>query len=324
MKATERWNHYDQFLSAPMSQRYLKRCYKQLNLDKNIDELSYRNCYSFIYYLEHGKRHYDLAEIAPLELQPVLQYYGMVQLIKSCLLTVDPFYPESTSLLAHGVTTRKRKKQNYLFLEDEIKIQRNGLFPYFSDQMFHMKQLEGDKVQMNELLGQIPEMSGLFSSIYRRSPLLEVMLLEEGNGFSIPDAILDRLHMTFERFSTFLAQQLRPAVIHTTLKHKKMEVIFADFQSFSANNTLFKQTMDGRWYIPTSRDRFSSLHEVMNHYLVLYNLSMICRYETEWWGELFHTYSSDDYPFISRFLTISQTKIPVLLLGFLNEKRLLF
>ena len=60
--------------------------------------------------------------------KPMLLFYGMGQLFKACLLTIDPNYPESTSVLAHGVTTRKRKKQGYQFLEDEVKIQKNWTY----------------------------------------------------------------------------------------------------------------------------------------------------------------------------------------------------
>ncbi len=57
----------------------------------------------------------------------MLLFYGMSQLFKACLLTIDPNYPESTTVLAHGVTTRKRKKQGYQFLEDEVKVQKKWI-----------------------------------------------------------------------------------------------------------------------------------------------------------------------------------------------------
>lgn len=85
---------------------------------------SFENCYPFIYYLEHGKNYYELYKVAPFSIQPMLLFYGISQLFKACLLTIDPNYPESTTVLAHGVTTRKRKKQGYQFLEDEVKVQK--------------------------------------------------------------------------------------------------------------------------------------------------------------------------------------------------------
>ncbi|WP_221569285.1 YaaC family protein [Alkalihalobacillus sp. TS-13] len=310
------WKSYDQFLSASSTQRYLKGCYQRSSSNLSSDELSYRNCYSFIYYLTHGKRYFDLCKSSPLELQPVLLYYGMVQLIKCCLLTVDPYYPESTALLAHGVTTRKRKKQNYLFLQDEIKVQRNGLFPYFSEQLFQLETIEGDKFQMQELLNYVPEMDDLFRQINGSSQLLQVSISSCGS-MSIPDKILDPLHMTNTRFIQFLKQQFatESEVYYTGSK------FVIEIGDKGIENPLIKKSAEGNFFIPTKREGFKPLHEVMVHYLLLYNLSMICRYETEWWGDLFHTYSSNDFPFISRFLSNSRVKVPKLLMAYLDKKR---
>ncbi|MCF6411948.1 YaaC family protein [Pseudalkalibacillus salsuginis] len=308
------WKSYDQFLSASSTQRYLKGCYQQLETTLTSDELSYRNCYSFIYYLTHGKRYFDLCKNSPLELQPVLLYYGMIQLIKCCLLTVDPFYPESTALLAHGVTTRKRKKMNYLFLQDEIKVQKNGLYPYLCKQLFHLEAYEGDKFQMQDLLGHVPEMNDLFQQINGYSPLLPVGVTSCGS-LSVPDQILDHLHMTDSRFIQFIKQQFTDSKVTYTESNFVIEN-----GKNARKNPLIKKNLYGDSFLPTAREGFISLNEVMVHYLLLYNLSMICRYETEWWGDLFHTYSSNDFPFISRFLSVSRVKVPLMLMEYLETK----
>ena len=318
-RAFNEWNNFDQFLSTSSTQRYLKKCYEKLNTDLSIDEMSYRNSYSFIYYLTHGKRHFDLCQHSPLELQPVLLYYGMVQLIKCCLLTVDPLYPESTTLLAHGVTTRKRKKQNYFFLQDEIKIQRNGLFPHFSQHLYHMKPLEGDKFQMKELFSLVPELSDLFHQVSGSSPLLRVGSTVDQRIFTVDAKILDALHMTDARFIQFLKQQAMPNRVEVKFVDGLFEVeILEQVNEF---NLFFRKTLENEWYIPLFREGFKPMHEVMVHYLLLYNLSMICRYETEWWGDLFHTFSSNDYPFISKFLSTSQVKVPYMLMNYLDEQK---
>ena len=63
------------------------------------------------------------------------------------------------------MTTRKRKKQQYEFLKDEVKVQKNGLLPCVAEKLFHIKQLEGEKFTMETLIREIPEMqtSSLFS-----------------------------------------------------------------------------------------------------------------------------------------------------------------
>ena len=59
------------------------------------------------------------------------------------------------------------------------------------------------------------------------------------------------------------------------------------------------------------------LPELLVHYLLLYNLSMISRYETDWWYDLLGSYGSEDYPFIYQFLNISAQKIPYYISAFL-------
>ena len=99
--------------SSQNVQRYLARCYEKSSIQDA--EKSFENCYPFIYYLEHGKNYYELYKTAPFSIQPMLLFYGISQLFKACLLTIDPNYPESTTVLAHGVTTRKRKTRVSIF-----------------------------------------------------------------------------------------------------------------------------------------------------------------------------------------------------------------
>lgn len=98
------------FCSADTAQRLLKKSYQHQNIEL-AEQKSYNNAYSFIYYIEHGLAYLQQASLTPTSIKPVLLFYGMVQLIKACLLTVDPAYPESTSVLAHGVSTRKEKNK---------------------------------------------------------------------------------------------------------------------------------------------------------------------------------------------------------------------
>src|SRR5690625_4367714 len=80
-----------------------------------------------------------------------------------------------------------------------------------------------------------------------------------------------------------------------------------------SSGPFFLNTLDNSIAFPLHRDQFIPISEVMVHYLLLYNLSMLSRYETEWWGELITTMSSIDYPFIVHFLHNSSRKIPLLL-----------
>ena len=73
--------------------------------------------------------------------------------------------------------------------------------------------------------------------------------------------------------------------------------------------------------LPSKLHAHSTLPDILIHYLLLYNLSMIARYETEWWFELMKTTPNTDYPFIKTFLSITEKKGPHLALEFLSERQ---
>ncbi len=310
------WDLFLYFFSASTSQSYLKNCYESQAIE-NANKKSYENSYPFIYYLEHGQLYYQQARLAPLSIKPVLLFYGYVHLIKACILTIDPNYPETTSVLAHGVSTRKRKKQQYLFFKDEVKFQKSGLFPYMADKMFHMKHLEGEKTTMKELLTQIPELNQLFKLTEGTQPFIEI---NQYDGlFSLPKSIIDHYHMTESRFVDYLK-----STAHSTIQFEKTDN--HDF-FFKVNNSTLEELLpirfsqrNKKYYFPLEKKSLNLYSELLIHYLLLYNLSMIARYETEWWSELIKMMPNQDFPFIQSFLNITEEKGPFLIYQFLTAR----
>ncbi len=319
------WQSFNALHAANTTQHLLQKCYEKAAVT-DADKKSYENSYPFIYYLEHGQNYYQLSQNAPLSIKPVLLFYGMVQLLKACLLTVDPQYPESTSVLAHGVSTRKRKKQSYEFFHDEVKVQKNGLFSHFSERMFHVKQMEGEKFTMEQLFKRIPELQNLFTLHFQKNLYIETPITTQ-NTLSIPTEALDSYHMTSRRFVDFIENILPFSTTHVneTTDGKDSGSIALQIKKENyllplASSPLLYHLYEDTYYLPKERELLSFFPEIMTHYLLLYNLSMISRYETEWWSELLHSYSSNDYPFIRQFLAISADKVPFLLYLFLKEK----
>nr|WP_191277246.1 YaaC family protein [Neobacillus kokaensis] len=309
------WTSFSRFFSAEYCQSFLKTCYQKNNIE-NPEAKSYDNSYSFLYYLEHGQIYYQQAEKAPLILKPILLFYGLVHLIKACILTTDPAYPESTAVLAHGVSTRKRKKQNYLFFQDEVKLQKNGLFPYMSEKMFHMKQLEGEKVVMEDLLQLIPELNELF--LLHESKKIFEPLHSVGEQYTLSDTILDSYHMTENRFKEFFT-----AKMNNNVQFSDKGISFTISENFGVSNVIpLKFHLDEKyWALPLHKNKFSDFPELLIHYLLLYNLSMIARYETEWWSELTKMMPNRDYPFIYSFLQITLKKGPFLIYQYLTKSK---
>lgn len=304
------------FFSASSSQIFLKKCYSQLHIPEE-EKKSYHNCYPFIYYLEHAKTYYEQANISPLSIKPILTFYGFVQLLKACLLTLDPNYPESTSLLAHGVTTRKRKKQQYEFLHDEVRVQKSGLLPCVAEKLFQIKQLEGEKFTMETLIREIPEMQT--SSLFTNKNFEK--LIPNDRGYLLPKSILDYYQMTTSRFLDFIQTKSKQTF---TIQEVSGGLLLEPDGVFLYNSTTpIRYHTDFQVFMLSLNKNSNGylLPELISHYLVLYNLSMIARYETEWWTELFKTTPNDDYPTIIQFLKVTQYKTPFLVYNWLINRR---
>lgn len=304
------WEGLDPFQSVSFIQGYLKHCYSIHEVEKP-EAKSYRNSYPFLYYLQHGKVHYEQAHTAAVSLQPLLLFYGMTQLLKACLLTKDPEYPKTAAVLAHGVSTRKKKKKNYAFTEDEVLIQKHGLAVHFAGTLFGRTRLEGEKWKMGQLLVRIPDLHLLLSDLYGDSPFCPVSYKEK-DILEIPSHILDNLNMTAQRFNDFLSHKWGWSIMNLKETPGKLHLEMKD-HAFHLPSSL-----DGQLFLPSNRSGYEILPELLVHFLISYNLSMISRYETEWWNELFHQ-ATNDFPLIEKFLRVTKKKVPRLVSRYLRE-----
>ncbi|MRX74101.1 hypothetical protein GJU40_18420 [Bacillus lacus] len=313
MSHTDIWHRYQSFHSTETVQRCLEKIYKNKRIEAP-QEKAYQNGYSFIYYLKHAENFFIQGKNAPLAIQPLLYFYGLTQLLKACLLTVDPDYPASSSVLAHGVTSRKRKKQHYCFFEDEVKIQRNGLYDHVSVILFGQKQQGMEKYTMNQLLSRIPELADSYLFHREERPLTKVTV--EANKLYLTEPMAAQYHMSIGRLQEFLQYNINhkqttdlPGTV--LLSKSNINPFFSDFLMYNST--------EKQYYLPSDRENCIHLPELLTHYLLLYNLSMITRYETEWWYDLLLTHSNDSYVFISKFLDISYRKIPAYCLEYLLQ-----
>jgi YaaC-like Protein len=303
------WDFIHYFQSAEYSQKFLKKCYEQIGFTQ-AETKSYDNCYSFMYYLEQGELYYKQALQSPISLQPILLFYGYIHFIKAVVLTEDPLYPETTQVLAHGVTSRKRKKQHYHFLQDEVKVQKNGLFSHFSILAFHVKHIIGEKLKMEDLLVQLPELEEVFQVLLKRQTMI---WFNSENELLIDEEVLNKFHMSQDLFKQYLNEKLTGAYKWT--KEHTLHVPY-----ISEQLPIRWHLSNNRLALPSSRNEANLIPEILIHYAILYNLSMIARYETEWWIELLKNRTNEDYPIIRSFLTVTTQKGPYLLLNLLKQK----
>ncbi|PYZ91504.1 hypothetical protein CR194_19830 [Salipaludibacillus keqinensis] len=296
------------FQSASYTRSYLMKKYELQSIN-NSSEKAYHNSYTFVYYIQIGHHYFQQGMKSPVPIKPVLLFYGLSHWLKAALLTVDPDYPATTHVLAHGLSTRKRKKQGYQFLSDEIRLQKNGLFPYLSEKLFHVKQLAGDKRTMRQLLFGLPEMQTIMRVLLKDEGLIHLKRMDNGK-FSVTKKDLSQWDGPLSSWVRHLSHDAKGEL---TWEETCNEVQLT-FLPRPVNDSLsFRTSVDFELFAPKNRSYIINLPELLVHYALLYSLSMICRYEAEWWGELIHSFSADDLPIITEYLDVSQTKCPWLL-----------
>ncbi|MBM7552213.1 YaaC family protein [Thalassobacillus pellis] len=300
--------------AVPNARKFLAGSYERQGKEQ-ASHKAYKNSDRFCYFLEHGKTFLAAGRNSPATLQPVLLFYGLGHLLKACLLVRDPDYPPSTKVLAHGLTTRKKKKQNYSFLQDEVKIQPNGLFAYACSTLFNCSPFQNDKTNMDQLLRLIPEMSPIYH--WKGSiPLLE-MLAAGDTAVELPLKALDghslterKLKQRFSRYN-FSNWALEDGKVKIALQEPLVPYLSHPFYFSSTSH---------HFYTSLSRDAMDHLPEVMIHYIVLYNLSMICRYEVEWWMDLHQIRDTEDYSFVLAFMEVTAAKMEKMIAAWLQSE----
>lgn len=308
------------FYSATYTRHFLEAHYEKNGVDEATSK-SYQLSYPFIYYLHHGELYFKQASIAPIALKPILLFYGLVQFIKGCLLTRDPNYPKNSQVLAHGVSTRKRKKASYQFLMDEVKTQKHGLFGHFLDKMFHVKHKENEKYSMKQLLYHVADMHELFAAIDGQP--ISYIGKRCGETLIFSNKLLDDYHMTPKRFAQYLQSFENNDYDDTKPIVEKEESVIIPVTFPLTSGAPWRLASDGTPHLLKTKEMTDrcTLPDIAIHYLLLYNLSMICRYEIEWWGELIRTFDGTDYPYISHYLKIAERIIPKLIDDFLQTDR---
>lgn len=179
---TKMWDHYLPFETEEYVTLFLSKKYGDLDR-VNHKRMAYRNTPKFIAYAKLGRTFFQAGEKADLLARPMLYYYGMVSLLKLLLLLDDPDYPSQVAQLAHGVTTRKMKRSPYIWLEDEVKIQREGLLPSLLRR--HMIEMPNAKIKMRELIRSLDEMRLLLQSLP-----FPLSTGDDGERIPLPDYIL--------------------------------------------------------------------------------------------------------------------------------------
>ena len=340
----EMWNTFVYFESEPITKEFLEKIYKKNGYEEGF-KYAFSNTSKFIYFIKQSKEYFHSAENSNILVKPLLIYYGMMNLIKAIVLTKDPDYPKNSGVLRHGITTRKLKKNNYSFRDDEIKIQKEGLLPHFYSLVtnYPSDKIEGNKYQIKELISLLPELHTSYQRIFHQQLLYPIEFSTENYDektqtfrLKIPKKALQFFNHDQKKFSRELnLYNQKKDFTFSVSPFLSEEAIFIDYLIKQENikdlrqynifqNPMIIQDFKGNYYIKPIIDTKLILPELMIYYIIMFNLGMLCRYETELWGDIIYSFTSEDMYIINEFINISLRKFPNLVLNILFNEILVF
>jgi hypothetical protein len=334
MTMQDAWSALRLLETEPAARRYLSHCYQTRGLP-HPDRLAFHQSTRFLYTWQQARQFYETAHGASLSVRPLLLFYGYVHLLKGWLITRDPDYPQNSRVLQHGVTTRKRKRGAYHLLEDEVRPQKEGLFAHLA-RLFGPTPLQ-DRYSLDELFASLSELGGPYAAVTgRKSPWVRVGLDiaqrhddKQGTVFRVTfpagsDGPLAYSPETFRQYVRRLAPDGCDAFLFQWVDGTGKEAVVPSTALSEWERHPLFSFHHGSLYFWNGTPETLPLPIWASHYLILYVLSMLCRYETEWWGELALSPAYAERYLVECFLDSHAHTLPTVILKQMKKNNPLF
>ncbi len=313
----EIWNQLKIYENEEYSKKYLLNKYLRIIKEK-ANTYAFQNAFKFSFYLKQARIYLITAETSELLVKPLLYYYGLTSYMKAIILLSEPQYPNNSTVLQHGITTRKIKKSNYQFMQDEIKIQQNGLFPLYI-KTISQDDLTGKKIKIIELISLIPELANEINKLYHIRALYPAILNEHSNqdlSLILNIEILKQFDENIQLFTHWL-KSFNITPLNIEIKNKE---IIITLDNKEKDNRLLVQDYRGNYFFKNKEAANLQIPDEVIIPIIMYNLGMLSRYEAELWGNIVN---SDTF-IIELFLQKTYRIFPNLILNKLNNNIYVF
>jgi hypothetical protein len=304
----EIWSRLSYFESKHNSKQYLDGKFQTAN-----DELT-DTANSLAFTMSTAHEYYEAAQRVTILTRPLLIFYGMTALAKVLFMATHGKKSPSNN---HGLG--KADNWNSVFEELTVEIRRDGTFPQFHG-CFNKESLAGTKFSIKELSSLVPEMKVEFEEVLKEKS--RTLKIEHSDyGINIVDTEI-------EDYKNLVTQLFRITGFQDKYAHP--QVIGKKISLWSKNHEIdnfITRTISGEEYLslPIEQNgRLLVIPEMSFHYLIMYLLGMLSRYQPEEWGKTIKGEESGEIYFIRKFLDITARKFPNLILNELHNRDFVF
>lgn len=320
------WGELSYFENEFIAREYLKDKYSRLEID-HPERLAFRNVTPFLIYIRQARQIFQSVHKTTNWMKPTHLYYGMMSLLKSLILTVDPLYPQSSQVLKHGLTTKKRKKEMFRFFFDDIRVQKDGLFPHYQSLFSQHLREDYNPIQLMQM---IPDLQESITKVVKSNHFIPIEVEERAGSIYVtfPDAILEQMKYSQERFIEWMNSRSREGNFSfpvgspfTQNESDSFQLQWASNRGKILQHPYLYQNKKGDHFIWTRNDHLiEPVPEIEAHYMLLFGLSMLSRYEPPLWADVIDSTTSVEGILIQELLRIVQRKFPNLVLNQLHGK----
>lgn len=315
------WDLLRLYETEPAARRFLVHSYQSLGVP-SAEKLAFQRCTRFMYTLRQARSFYEGARLGDPLIRPLLLFYGCVHLLKTVLLLKDPSYPSHSRMLQHGVTTRKIKRSPYSWMQDEVRVQKEGLFACLAQHLnpFPLQ----DKYNVEQLYDNLPGLSRETEWVLGRRKWAEAKVVSKDPLIlSVPEDTSGPLQYSAETLARFLQRHAPDGFSfhgQDTPEQKQLVVHFPKNRALS-DHVLFVPDEKSDTYLLYNGDPSERIPAWAVHYMLLYQLSILCRYESEWWGELILSHSLSEAYLVEQFFRYHQETFPQLTVDMLLQTK---
>ncbi|WP_206425325.1 YaaC family protein [Staphylospora marina] len=327
------WIRLQRLTREEPARRFLEAAYERANVP-SPKRSAYRNAESLAALIRQAESVFRPPVPHSPWLEPMLAYYGSMSLLKAWILSVHPEYPESTAVLRHGLSTRKKKKEPFHLFEDEVKVRKEGLVPLLAA-MTNATDCIGETYKFGELAASLADMVSIHRAITGKSPLVPLKFAPFPSGSKaehrtlilLPEPVLDSLKLTpaalarkVARITGWELTVADPPVKDGTVRFVRTLKGDAGTGNMDGSLSVLRENERGDHYLWIGNDRpVTPVPELLSRFMLLFSLCMLCRYDPPLWGEIALGTVREEGVWVRRFLDLTALRIPRLVLAKLEE-----
>ena len=267
-----------------------------------------------------SEAYFTAAENSPIDISPLLQYYGAATLLAGASALVRG---NQLPIKGHGMALNA---SNIRRIADAQMIPRgNGALQQFAG-IFSLgcQFVNGEPWTMEEILGSIPDLKQDFESCYQEAvpytvPIeivkrdrgsLERIAIEELRRFKAPENALTNVENL--RQSYLIPEHTNQYVI---LRRKIESPEIGTYSLFNQKHLQIAHSKKGQMLTPS---------QVINMFMGMFSLGFLSRYHPEFWNPFVRSDETGELLLVEKFIAVCQRYFPNLVLNEIQKSRIQF